>query len=665
MIAQAPASTNYKSGVMTLAPNPPPAGLPISKIVKKPTLGELFSKKPEGYDPSGDINPREAREKNYDIPPPILPPKLSRRNKEASEVLTNFSLLLSRGHPSPSASLTMQITPSRHSPAHVLPSPAYKHLSLIHQTQFASRSGAASSLTSLPVSSSDSPPSKEFGVGSYRLITRLGPLSFTVSKHRTGRVFPVSVGVERSCGCPECASLKESKGTRLADASYAVPKLCGAVRFVLVTVLGLSAGGLGGRLLHKERWSDAEIKGVVEHSENFERAKRNLLLPAESGRVVEERWGGEEPVDPLKNPVFMTDGKTGATVVKCGHKIMSYSNYVKEITDKQYDKLYGYEDVPLSPRSRVKERVWTVKDVRLKEAAMSGASTKAIPGCKESSSTIADFEDDRSAGGTVKSDNSAELRRRQLTGGRVLRMKDLSGWGFFNSKPAEPEPTPPSEPPALLVIDDATQQDDFDNYDTFSVLSDVAASEVLSADEAVAHVVRDVVTFPFYLPGGRKVISQGIVLPPGMMLRHPSLLHSSNFRPLIKEFLYMWDGTADEASRAFLSNGVRKMWLFNCYFKLWASAVHAKEEARCVALTSARIRITVCTGGGKVDVLASPLCTGKAIADMVWGKKKRKKGMILTFEETVIDDKRTLFDAGVEDRSTLWMRFPATLNTKN
>jgi len=185
------------------------------------------------------------------------------------------------------------------------------------------------------------------------------------------------------------------------------------------------------------------------------------------------------------------------------------------------------------------------------------------------------------------------------------------------------------------------------------------------------NTVDDGIQYPFFTTGGRKVIAQGNVLPPGMAIRHPSLLFSSNFAHLIKEFLYIWEGAKnDEKTQAVLAVRIRNLWIFNKVFKQWAKNAHAKGVIRARKLMKARIRVTVIMPGGvSTDLCVSPLVTGRDV--VVQALKKRKSvskalrhakpkpgDFVLNFEGETIDDRQTLLDARVYERSTLVLGHP-------
>jgi len=189
-------------------------------------------------------------------------------------------------------------------------------------------------------------------------------------------------------------------------------------------------------------------------------------------------------------------------------------------------------------------------------------------------------------------------------------------------------------------------------------------------DENHCFQVNDGVQYPFFSTGGRRVIAQGNILPPGMAIRHPSLLYARNFAKMIKEFLYVWDTTRDEASQQILATKIRNLWIFHNIFKMWARNAHAKGVMRAHKLKKARIRITILMPGGvSTDVCVSPLVTGmdvvvlalkkrKAVSKALRHSKPKPRDFVLHFEGKSVDDRQTLLDAQVYERSTLVLSHP-------
>jgi hypothetical protein len=179
-----------------------------------------------------------------------------------------------------------------------------------------------------------------------------------------------------------------------------------------------------------------------------------------------------------------------------------------------------------------------------------------------------------------------------------------------------------------------------------------------------------VLRYPFFIIGGKKVVAQGVVLAAGMNIRHPSLCFSTNFSHNIKEFLVIWSTTFDSRGREMLSNKIRNLWVSNNVFHTWATNVYSRNCRRVEGMKIARLRITIILLSTKVDLLVSPLQSGKSV--MIQALKKRRSvssqsvgmkqqqkvdNMVLTFQGDVIDEKRTLLDAKVVDRSTLQMNY--------
>jgi len=115
------------------------------------------------------------------------------------------------------------------------------------------------------------------------------------------------------------------------------------------------------------------------------------------------------------------------------------------------------------------------------------------------------------------------------------------------------------------------------------------------------------------------------------------------------------------------------MWIKNTTFKEWAGHVYKRNVWKAMLLTKARIRITVVMDNGStVDVCVSPLVTGNEVLALAVRRRKmvskgvnrRAKDLALVYEGSVIDERRTLWDAGVEERSTLRMVHPLAINKR-
>tara|TARA_B110000305_G_C19136984_1_gene491658 strand:- start:82 stop:753 length:672 start_codon:yes stop_codon:yes gene_type:complete len=127
----------------------------------------------------------------------------------------------------------------------------------------------------------------------------------------------------------------------------------------------------------------------------------------------------------------------------------------------------------------------------------------------------------------------------------------------------------------------------YEFFDDMTVLSEAtpAISNSSNNNKSVdfedhSVVIDDGVTYPFFTTGGRKVIAQGNILPPGMNIRHPSLLYAKNFAHLIKEFLYVWEGTHDAVGKDALATKIRSLWIFHGTFKTWARNTYDRNCRR-------------------------------------------------------------------------------------
>ena len=173
---------------------------------------------------------------------------------------------------------------------------------------------------------------------------------------------------------------------------------------------------------------------------------------------------------------------------------------------------------------------------------------------------------------------------------------------------------------------------------------------------------RELAVYPYFVQGGRKAVAPGIVLPPGMLIRHPSLLAAEKFNTLLKEFLCVWDTSPPGPQQDALSESIQRLWLVFGKFRNWAKFAYGKNRGRALILAESPIRIAChCPTGVLVDVKLSPLATGlelkKKLATIRRAKcshaMRRPRQVELVHESTVIDDRQTLLDAGVRERSTL------------
>ena len=92
------------------------------------------------------------------------------------------------------------------------------------------------------------------GIG-HTLVRTLGPMSFILQKHRTGRQFSVRVGAERSCTCPEC---EVAEGAKVDVSSR---RVCAATLYILLKVLQIPKES---PLIFKKNWNATEIRRVLQ-----------------------------------------------------------------------------------------------------------------------------------------------------------------------------------------------------------------------------------------------------------------------------------------------------------------------------------------------------------------------------------------------------------------
>ena len=169
------------------------------------------------------------------------------------------------------------------------------------------------------------------------LVRQLGPTSFTVKKHTTGRDFNVSVGVTRSCNCPEC------------DTGYFNPakdsgkdgnmKVCTVTLFVLLKVLMVPATS---PLLFKREWTSRETDAVI--------AGR---------RALSDKLNRQNYMVPYKGTTMRKHKK--------GEDATMYDDEYDGLYD--YNPGYGTEDVTALGGTQVtgltvKDKTWTVKEMR-------------------------------------------------------------------------------------------------------------------------------------------------------------------------------------------------------------------------------------------------------------------------------------------------------------
>ena len=438
----------------------------------------------------------------------------------------------------------------------------------------------------------------------HSLVSKNGPTSFVVRKHNTGRNFSVKVGASRSCTCPECeaSDVIDTKG-----------RLCPATLYVLLKVLQIPDDS---PLIYKEKWSDKEIGRVCEAANEQKKkiVKQNYEKPFK-GDWVDGEWG----------------------------------------YDDNYDARYGYGGFDRRDReimggvygldaSNKKGRTFRISE-GIEEMKAKDGSIMASVGSYTRGSGV----------GYMKSiDDMYEAPRNRVF---AVRKEGYGGEG------GEDESSLISNDVGGLPMIRGTERSDMSRAS--SARSDLSGVSEAASTASTASTF-DAVEYPFFIGGGRKVVQQGCVLPAGVKIRHPSLLYGNNFVHMIKEFLYVWDTTKGKEDKQFLAEKIRKLWISNSVFKMWAGNVHSRNEERAKRLRKARLRLTVVMqNGSHVGVCVSPLVTGKEVCYAALRKRKmvnsnvnrRAKDMQLVFQGAVIDARRTMIDAGISDRSTLVMNF--------
>jgi hypothetical protein len=506
----------------------------------------------------------------------------------------------------PSLSLARQIPPG------ALTKPVYRETG----NALKARTSARSSQSRFPLKFASQISAVETKTAnSYHLVRKLGPTRFIVKKHASGREFNVFVGPERFCDCAEC-ELKESdkkKATTTKSNDIYSQRICGVTLFVLLKV---------------------------------------LLVPRESPLLFKKVWSGPET-----DAVIRAANQQGTKIHSQNIFSPLTPSASSSLYDNEYDEKYGYdkwssnEEKVMGGTFRLelprREKAFTVKDMRLQIAA-NGASY------------LASYTESRGDGvGAMKSLNDMALDQQQHRPKVFTKFKS----GGNNGEVVEDDDSFVTAFPSLPSFGNRWSSPV--KLDRSSPLLSVRSEDAGGSPAANRQLQNQPLVYPFFILGGKKVVAQGVVLPPGMKIRHPSLLFSTNFVHTIKEFLYIWETTRDAVGREMLSNNIRNLWVYNSIFHIWARNVHDRNEARTEALKLARIRLTVMLLGTKVDICVSPLVNGTSVMALAVKKRrsvsknvrKQSQGMVLSFQGVIIDDKRTLLDALVVDRSTLQMTF--------
>ena len=466
-----------------------------------------------------------------------------------------------------------------------------------------------------------------------RLVRSLGPAAFVVRKHSTGRDFTVSIGKTRHCTCPSCS------GPSTPSSSSSHP--CEAVLFVLLKVLLVPRAS---PLLFKASWTGKETDGVLEAKWREENSLRSQCL-----------------VKPYRNRTFQPRIK--------GEDCTMH--------DEEYDEVYGYGGEASEEENRAMGGAYMVTEVGRKGgtftvrqmedlAIAKGASVRASWGSVSLSGTVeskagppeystlpcstlpySTLPMEKQSNGVYLPASSSRLSPYFLPG---LSQPSLGAGERAGEVPSSPQTRSPLCTPSG------------------SPRSPSVASTASTVDGELT------VTYPFFVAGGRKVVAPGVVFPPGMKIRHPAMLHGKKFRGSIKEFLYVWEGTKDRSTKDMLSAKIRGLWVMNSTFRQWAARVHVRNEERAAVLKKARIRVTVVRQDGTVtDLCLSPLATGDEVIAAAIKKRRsarksvnrRSREMSLVFQNAVIDERRTLLDSGVGNRTTVRIVHPLAVNVRS
>jgi len=469
------------------------------------------------------------------------------------------------------------------------------------------------------------------GYGGFKLIKKIGPTSYVVQKHSTGRQFHIKVGLQRSCDCPECLMKDSSNYNNSASSKInstldkfkieqnknsatrtsvqtpgahntsttselfspitqrsvnknkqlhlsSVKKICGAVLYVLIKILRIPPES---PLLFQECWSEKEIENVISGAQQ----SRDTILNQN-----------------FKQPLHRQNMEVGNAF----------------IYNDDYDDLYGYNEFGPEDRKSMgqlyklnepnaKEMLWSKRRIKSQFDADNGSITASL-GTKRSRSgrmfesldnmslppekakIYTRFRGEKEKAKDELYPDEESIYKREIT---KRKTKLLLQSGSILTKHTS------------SVIDDDDDKSNFSKstintfnhfgkknssyefFDDMTVLSEAtpAISNSSNNNKSVdfedhSVVIDDGVTYPFFTTGGRKVIAQGNILPPGMNIRHPSLLYAKNFAHLIKEFLYVWEGTHDAVGKDALATKIRSLWIFHGTFKTWARNTYDRNCRR-------------------------------------------------------------------------------------
>lgn len=181
--------------------------------------------------------------------------------------------------------------------------------------------------------------------------------------------------------------------------------------------------------------------------------------------------------------------------------------------------------------------------------------------------------------------------------------------------------------------------------------------------------------FPYVSAGGRVVVSDTIVLPAGMGIRHPASFTGDNFHALLVEYLSLWSSSQDRSTKQALGKVVDSLWAKHFFFRAWARAVYGRNKRRAAHHRAHPVRVTVLAPNGKkVSVSISPVATGLDLKKLLEHKLRPREsghkagsagrrgfvgqgsGCVLVFEGVPVDDRVCLVDAGVRKSSTLLLQ---------
>jgi hypothetical protein len=159
-----------------------------------------------------------------------------------------------------------------------------------------------------------------------------------------------------------------------------------------------------------------------------------------------------------------------------------------------------------------------------------------------------------------------------------------------------------------------------------------------------------------------------------MAIRHPALTRATRFKRDITEYLSLWSLCGDPTTKSALGQKVDALWTKHARFRAWARMVYHANRDRVQDMRKHPIRVSVQLPDRRcIGLTISPLATGLDLRKMMAHKLRNSalvnnngvrslRTMTLVFEGVPIDERVSLYDSGVRERSTLTItRLPAQL----